>query len=234
VIRDSFGIGLIVPSSNTVMEGDFHRHFQRPATVSTTRIFLEDVTPEGEVKMNRDELPPSLRLIKTVAPDVVVFGCTSAGSLGGIDYDAALGRTLSETTGASGVTVVASVVAELQSLKPQNVAVFTPYCDDLTRSVAGCIEEAGFRLAKTAGMGIVSNREIGRVTPEEIVQFAGDQFRGVDADCVFLSCTNWRAMEALEALRRLLGVPIVTSNQACVDRVAAMMESRARPEEQPA
>jgi maleate isomerase len=234
VARGSFGIGLIVPSSNTVMEGDFHRHFQRPATVSTTRIFLEEVTREAEIKMNRDEVPPALRLIKTVAPDVVVFGCTSAGSLGGIDHDAALGRSIREATGAAAVTVVASVVAELQGLKLQRVAVFTPYRDDLTRSVAACIEEAGFRLAKTAGMGIVTNHEIGRVTPEEIVRFAADQFRNVCADGVLMSCTNWRAMEALPALRRSLGVPIVTSNQASIDRVAAMMECRARPQEKTA
>ena len=32
-------IGLIVPSSNTVMEPDFHRQIGRTAIVSTTRIF---------------------------------------------------------------------------------------------------------------------------------------------------------------------------------------------------
>src|SRR5271163_3185228 len=37
-------IGLIVPSSNTVMEPDFHQQIGRTAIVSTTRIFLEEVT----------------------------------------------------------------------------------------------------------------------------------------------------------------------------------------------
>ncbi len=35
----------------------------------------------------------------------------------------------------------------------------------------------------------------------------------VDADAVFLSCTNWRAAEALGALRSALGVPVLSSNQ---------------------
>src|SRR6202040_2445397 len=70
-------IGLIVPSSNTVMEEDFHRSFQRPSVVTTTRIFLEDVTREAEMRMLSEDLPRALRLIKTAAPRIVVFGCTS-------------------------------------------------------------------------------------------------------------------------------------------------------------
>jgi len=75
-------IGLIVPSSNTVMEPDFHRQIGRTAIVSTTRIFLEDVTREEELRMLDNDLPNAAELIRTTAPDVVIFGCTSAGALG--------------------------------------------------------------------------------------------------------------------------------------------------------
>ena len=72
-------IGLIVPSSNTVMEPDFHRHLGQTAIVSTRRIFLETVTREAETRMLEEDLPKAAELIRTTAPDVVVFGCTSAG-----------------------------------------------------------------------------------------------------------------------------------------------------------
>jgi maleate isomerase len=42
---------------------------------------------------------------------------------------------------------------------------------------------------------------------------------GCFPDCVFLSCTNWRSVEAIEPLQKKLGMPIVTSNQAAVDAV---------------
>ena len=45
-------------------------------------------------------------------------------------------------------------------------------------------------VAKSSGMGIVSNRDIGRVTPDEIAAFVERGFQGVEADCAFLSCTN--------------------------------------------
>jgi len=169
--EQAFGIGLIVPSSNTVMERDFHRTFTPPAVVSTTRIFLEEVTREAEIKMNRDELPLAVRLIKTVVPDVVVFGCTSAGSLDGIEHDTAIARSITNATGARAITVIGSVLAQLRNVRPGRVAIFTPYRDEITQSVVDCVVEAGFSLAKAAGMGIVENREIGKVTPDEIVRF---------------------------------------------------------------
>jgi maleate isomerase len=224
VAEESFGIGLIVPSSNTVMERDFHRTFGRPAVVSTTRIFLEEVTREAEIKMNRDELPLAIRLIKTVAPQVVVFGCTSAGSLDGIEHDAAIARFIADYTGAQPITVIGAVLAQLRSVQPHRVAVFTPYQPEMTRSVTDCLVEAGFTIVKAAGMGIVDNRAIGRVVPDDIVRFVEDECRDVDADCVFLSCTNWRAIETIGRLQRLLGARVLSSNQACIDEVQRLMD----------
>lgn len=200
------------------MEEDFHRSFQRPVVVSTTRIFLEDVTREAELRMISEELPRALRLIATAAPKVVVFGCTSAGSLGGLDHDSGIARSIEEATGATAITVIGAVVDRLRAFGLRRVAVFTPYSAGITQSVADCIVEAGFEVVKSAGMGIVCNREIGRVTPDEIAAFVERGFQDVEADCAFLSCTNWRAVEAREALQRTLGIPVITSNQACIEK----------------
>ena len=106
-------IGLIIPSSNTVMEPDFHRRFVNTAVVSTTRIFLEQVTREAELRMLADDLPKAAELIRTTAPDAVVFGCTSAGSLDGLAHDARIGQVIEQATGARTVTVLHAVMAEL-------------------------------------------------------------------------------------------------------------------------
>ena len=210
-------IGLIVPSSNTVMEPDFHRHLGSSAIVSTARIFLEDVTREAELRMLSQELPHALEQIKTTAPDVVVFGCTSAGALGKLSHDDGIAAAIEEQTGARAVTVLRAVLARLDSLRPQRLAVFTPYVEDLTGSIARSLAEAGYAVIKAAGMDITANLEIGRGTPERIAQFVEAQLSGIEPDCIFLSCTNWRAMEALESLEKKLRIPIVTSNQAALE-----------------
>ena len=218
-------IGLIVPSSNTVMEPDFHRHFKDAALVSTARILLESVTRDDEFQM-LEELPRALRLIQTTAPDTVVFGCTSAGSLEGLEHDSRIGKVIEEQTGARAITVIQAVLAQLNAIRPSKVAVFTPYLEDLTRSVAQCIVEAGYSVIKAAGMGLRENLDIGRVTPDEVTAFVERNARGTAADCLFLSCTNWRAVEALDVLKSKLGVPVVTSNQATLDAVKKTVAAR--------
>lgn len=215
-------IGLIVPSSNTVMEPDFHRHFRHSNLVSTTRIFLEDVTREAEIDMLEKELPRAVRLIRTTAPDVVVFGCTSAGALATLSHDDGIGRMIEQETGASAITVLRAVLTQLRLVRPRKVAVFTPYVPDVTAGIARCIAEDGHTVVKAVGMGIVKNLDIGRVTPEEIVRFVESQIAGIDPDCLFLSCTNWRAIEAIKPLEDTLGQPVVSSNQAAIDAVDAL------------
>jgi maleate isomerase len=212
-------IGLIVPSSNTVMEQDFHRHIGIAGVVSTTRIFLEDVTREAEVRMLEEDLPQAVERIRTTAPDVVVFGCTSAGALGKLSHDDGIAAMIAEKTGARAVTVLRAVLMRLGSIAPRKIAVFTPYIEDLTNSIARSLAEAGYPAIKAAGMGIKANLEIGRVTPEEIVQFVESQVSGTNPDCVFLSCTNWQAIEAIAPLEKKLGIPVISSNQAAIKAV---------------
>jgi len=212
-------IGLIVPSSNTVMEPDFHRHLGQTAIVSTTRIFLESVTREAETRMLEDDLPKASELIRTTAPDVVVFGCTSAGALGTLAHDNAIGEKIEKLAGAPAITVLHAVLSQLRVIGPRKLAVFTPYLPDLTNGVASSLAEAGFPPLKAVGMGIRVNLEIGRVTPAEIVDFVESQIEGSAPDCIFLSCTNWRAIEAIEPLHRKLGIPVVSSNQSAIDLV---------------
>jgi len=225
MLPQTLRVGLIVPSSNTVMEPDFHREIGRSAIVSTTRIFLEDVTREAEVRMLEDELPQAVKRIGTTAPDVVVFGCTSAGALGTLSHDDGIAKMIEGEVGAPSITVLRAVLKRLSSIRPQRIAVFTPYIDDLTTSIARSLGEAGLPVIKAAGMGIKANLEIGRVAPSEIVRFVESQLSGIDVDCLFLSCTNWHAIDAIEPLQKKLGIPVVSSNQAAI----AIIEEHTKP-----
>src|ERR1700719_4413771 len=129
-MTNPFRVGLIVPSSNTVMEPDFHRHLGQGAIVSTARIFLESVTREAEARMLEQDLPKAAELIRTTGPDVVVFGCTSAGALGTLAHDDAIGKTIEKLAGAPAITVLHAVLAQLRTIGPRKLAVFTPYIPD--------------------------------------------------------------------------------------------------------
>ena len=53
-------VGLIVPSSNSVIEVDFYRRLPADATLHTARMYLEETTPEGESAMLDEYLPTAI------------------------------------------------------------------------------------------------------------------------------------------------------------------------------
>src|SRR5699024_8331373 len=127
-------VALIVPSSNTVMENDLHAALPKSDfTVHTDRMYLTETTREQELRMIEDHAPAAASDLATLNPDVLVFGCTSAGSLFGLDYDARICRELGERANCTGMGVISSVAAALDKQGARRLAVITPYNEDLTQ-----------------------------------------------------------------------------------------------------
>jgi maleate isomerase len=216
-------VGLLVPSSNTVMEPDLWRALPPGATLHTGRMYLEDTTPEGESRMLDEHVLPAARDLATARPDLIVFGCTSAGALRGNQYDADLCRRISDLSGVPTVSVIASVRQAITASGARRVGVVTPYVDALNQRIRESVEADGVAVAGIAGLGISDNFEIAAVPQERIVDFAERTLRDLDVDLAFVSCTNFPAVAALPELERRLGLPVVTSNQAAIAAVLGLL-----------
>lgn len=212
-------VALLVPSSNTVMENDLHAALPKNQfTVHVDRMYLVECTREAERRMIEEFAPRAADDLGTLKPDVLVFGCTSAGSLFGLDYDAKVCRELGERAGCRGLGVISAVAEALDRQAQRRLAVITPYNEDLTKSVASAVS-AGREIVCAYGMGIEDNVALADPTPAEIVTFAGERLAGKIFDGIFVSCTNFRAYEARKALVEAFGVPVVTSNSAVIDAI---------------
>jgi maleate isomerase len=222
-------VGLLVPSSNTVMEPDIGGGLPPDATLHTARMYLEDTTPKGESRMLDEHALPAAKDLATARPDVVVFGCTSAGALRGNDYDAELCRRISGLTGVATISVIASVRQAITASGARRVGVLTPYVDELNQRIRESLEADGVAVERIAGLGISDNFTIAEVPADQIVAFAERQLAGLDVDLVFVSCTNFPAMAAIPELRRRLGLPVVTSNQAAVAAVRRFLDGEVGP-----
>lgn len=210
-------VALLVPSSNRVMENDLHGALPKTKfTVHTDRMYLVETTREKEIEMIERFAPQAAADLGTAHPDVLVFGCTSAGSLFGLDYDAKICRELGAKAGCEGIGVISSVARALQRQGAKRLAVLTPYNEDLTASVAKAAG-AGREVVCAFGMGITDNAALADPTPEDIVSFARQKLQGHDFDGLFVSCTNFRALEAREALQDAFKTSVVTSNSAIID-----------------
>lgn len=207
-------IGLMVPSSNTVMEMDFNRELVGRCSVHTARMFMVETTRDAEIAMVDTFGPEAARDLGTLNPDLVVFGCTSAGSLFGAAYDAEVCERLGKIAGAPTLGVLTAVGQALNAVPGTRLAVITPYVDDLTNSVARAAESDTRKAVAAVGMGISDNVKLSDPTPQDIVEFSRRSLAGVDFDLLLVSCTNFRALEAKDLLERQFGVPVVTSNSA--------------------
>jgi len=230
-------VGLMIPSSNTMMEVDFARDLPPGTALHTARMYMKDTTAAGENLMLNEFVLPAARDLGTARPDVVVFGCTSAGALRGNDYDTELCERISQLTGAPTVSTIRAVREAIEASGATSIGVITPYVDELNEKIKASIEADGTRVAAITGLGITDNFEIAEVGHDEIVAFAerslGPLAAGAAIGLVFASCTNFGAMAARSAIAERLNLPVVTSNQAALaaaaERLGAEQADARRP-----
>ena len=210
--------GVIVPSSNMAVEADFSSALPTGVTVHTARMFLAETTAEAERRMIYDHAPIAVTDLATLHPHVVAFACTSGGAVLGADGEAALIGNIARETGALVIEHERSGREGHRAAWQKRVALLTPYVDELDQAIGAGLERRGLTVTSIWRASV--SRTISpcyEVTPSEIVAFAERELAGRDFDLLFVSCTNFRAVEARPALMHRFGVPVVTSNQATID-----------------
>jgi maleate isomerase len=204
-------LGLIVPSSNTTNEPEFYRALPEGVSLHTARMRLEDADADNLVEM-AEEVERCVELLATADVDAIAYGCTTGSLVKGPGYDEEIEARIEDAAGVPGVATAAAIKRAFDALDLHSLAITTPYIDDLNRREEEFLEDAGYDVVDMTGLDIRSNLKIGEQQPETAYREAREL--DVDADGVFISCTNYRTFEVIEALERDLGVPVVTSNQA--------------------
>lgn len=223
-------VGLLVPSSNTVMEQDLGRGLRDVATVHAARMHLVETTEAAEVEMLDSYLPQAVADVASLKPDVTVFGCTSAGAVRGPDYDRELCARIEQESGAAAVSTIASVSKAISATGRSRIAVLTPYVDELNDKIRNSLEASGLEVLDIEGFGIDDNFDLATPTPQEILARALSLVRRTEPELLFISCTNFQALSAREAIEAAARVPVVTSNSAVIDAVRAQLVAQSATE----
>ena len=87
-----------------------------------------------------------------------------------------------------------------------------PYLDEVCARLRRFLEESGFTVTSLENLNL-HGLAIPGVSDAEVWQL-GKRADRPEADAVFLSCTNLRTLDVLDALERDLGKPVVSSNLA--------------------
>ena len=212
-------IGLLVPSTNTTCEPDFHRAVPPDVSVHTHRLWLTNES-QGSQAMDRmnEDAERGAGYLRTAAVDVVAYGCTTGSFYKGPGYDQELQDRLQAASGAQAVATAPATVEALRFLGAKRISVATPYPDWNNRQLRAYYEALGFEVLNVDGEPVAAQagqQGINDQGPESILEFA-PQVCTPDADVLFCSCTAWRSFEVVRELERRVGRPVVTSNQATI------------------
>jgi maleate cis-trans isomerase len=219
--RGKARIGVIVPASNINLEPDF-QHLSPPGvTCHFVRVGGYEVEDIPDADAMREyaaaDITEPLALLMAARVHVIAYGCTSATLSHGPAYDRSLRESIAARTGRPAVTAAAALVESLQAAGVSRVGFTSPYVDALNRDAARFLRECGIEVVRSVGVGeTLSSTGQGELTPEDAFRL-GREADHPDAEAVVISCTDFRAVEAIDRLERALKKPVITSNQALMD-----------------
>lgn len=203
-------MGLVLPSPNIHMEPQFYALGLPEVSFFTTRVMLKETTEEALVQMEQD-LDYASRMLATIHPDVVAYCCTSGSFIRGDAFDNQIAKTIEKNCGCPGVTTSSAMGEAMGALGIRRVALITPYTDDINVQEKKYIEGKGIQVVASFGFQKVANEPLVALTRQEWID-ASLETDTPEADALFLSCTNTKAMPAAEELEEKLGKPVLTSN----------------------
>lgn len=213
-------IGLIVPSSNTVCEQEMAAMCPAGVATYSTRILFEP-TLKGLKDMQNDVERASRELSSEGICDIIAFCCTVGSMIGGAEYDSDLVDLIEQKSRTKAITTTTAVKAALNALGVKRIAVATPYTREITQMENQLLQKMGYEVTtiischENVKPTEFNNDMIGCLGPESAYQLAL-KATGNQNEAIFISCTNFRAIENIQRLENETGKPVISSNQAAM------------------
>jgi len=207
-------IGMIVPSSNLVLESESNRLIPSGISVHFARSKIKRDTSE-ELETLAKNAPIEAKKLNDGGVDVIAFGCTTGSLLKGNDYDANIIKSIESETDAPAITTSSAVLSALREMNVKKISIATPYEQWLNNRVNEYFKENNIQVVSSKGLGKPDPIELSNLEPKHAYKLAREVDHD-DADAVFISCTAFRTIEILEYLEKDLGKPVISSNQATI------------------
>jgi maleate isomerase len=209
-------IGLIVLATDQTIEHEWRRVLADVDGVALYQSRIRNdaaITPETLAAME-PRIAEAADVIMPVLPlDVVAFGCTSAAMV--IGEERVAERINAVRPGVGVTTPVTAAFAAFGALGARNIAVLTPYRDDVNEAVRRYVEERGFLVTAFATFGEEDDHKVARISEasfrDAVLALAR---RRVAMDAVFVACTSLRVAAIAREVEAAVGLPVTSSNHA--------------------
>ncbi len=207
-------IGLVVLASDYTVEEEFRKIFTIPGVAFyEARIRNSNqITPETLAAMG----PRITDTVDLILPgdhlDVVAFGCTSASMVLGAEKVAS--QIHAARPDAKATNPITSAFAAFDAFGAKRIAVLTPYRRDVNDIVRNYIEQGGYTVPVFGSFNEENDPTVAAIDATSLRRAVDTITKDRDVDCVFVSCTSVRLVEAVEEIEAATGLPVTSSNHA--------------------
>jgi maleate isomerase len=205
-------IGLIIPSSNRMVEQEMVRYVPPGVQAHIARLRMT-----GPHHVPLDQLLPRIEdaahTLTDAKCDVVAFHCTANSMAEGTGGEQRVLAALKRAGAARSLTTATAIRRALDALGARRIVLVTPYNAKTTQEEVVFLRGAGYEVIHAAGHDL-GGSDAFCAEPAERWRQRMIEAKQPDADAYFLSCANISAFGVIEAIEQALGRPVITSNQA--------------------
>lgn len=222
-VKQSYRIGMVVPSSNTTMETEIPHLLQRqpngPAfTFHSARVRLLQVTPEALHTMNQ-AANEAVDTLCDAQVDSIMYACLVATMYGGkesvLSTEARLRRQAQSTS--ADPTVISSagaLITALKALNARKLTLIAPYKPELTGKVVSAIQEFGFQVKQTHSLGVADNVKVGRLDPRNLLDIAAGMDLSASDALIISACVQMPSLAIIAEAEARFGLPVISAATA--------------------
>ena len=213
--RKKFGV--IVPSTNTVVEADYNRLAPHGVTFHTGRMYIgqpvmdSDAAFQAVLAQIRASIGIAIRDVMTCRPDHMIMGMSSETFWGGVAGNAQFIERVRTQSGLDVSTGASACRAALEAHGVTRIAVLSPYQAVADQQVTGFFEECGFRVVRFKGLRCPTATSIAEV-PEAPLRAILGELDGPDVEAIVQVGTNLSMVRLADEAERWLGKPVLAIN----------------------
>jgi maleate isomerase len=211
--------GVLVPSTNTVVEPDFHAMAPHGVTLATGRIAIDnprmddDASFEAIMVQIRASIARAVRELMTAEPDYLIMGMSSETFWGGKKGNDEFQRRIEEVSRKRIATGANACERALTALGARRLGVVTPYQPVGDTQVRRFLEECGYEVVMLEGLRCPTAVSIAHVD-EATLRRAIVAVNRPDVDAIVQVGTNLSMLRLADEAERWLDKPVVAINAA--------------------
>jgi maleate isomerase len=218
-------IGVLAPPGNVALEQELPPFL--PAGLRTHHNRLS--SPAGT--LSRDGLVAMLgsadqaaQDLAQVAPEIILFGCTSGSLVDGPGQEAARAERITEQTGIPAVTTSTAILEGLRAVGARRLFVVTPYPDALNAEITAWLTQHGYGVVALDSFRCADAAAIRALAPEAVeALILANPAAIADCDIILICCTALHSLERIAAIEAAAGRAVIASNQASLWAVLVRM-----------